>query len=470
MTCDHATNLISARIDGEILPAEQADLDAHLSACPGCRTTADVLGAQDTTLARAFTPHRNRVEPLISATMSRVRQDARPRPSAFRMQWLNTVLSAAAGFAIALLILQPWKERPTLPIATNGNVATQDPILTTNPATRALAHLALATGRIDVLPPDETEWQPMSTGAAVLPGSRIRTPDGVRCEFAMSDGSEIRLNENSEVLLAAPRTFDVAKGRMWSTVAADEVPFNVALNNGATVAALGTQFDVQLEEQKATVIVVEGATEVKGKGRNTIVYPGERVEIIDGTPGQAQRTYNVLVATAWVHEILAMKGKNNVELQHRLNELFAELGQTKVKVLLETEIRSLGNHAIIPLTRYLQSDRSRAENEGERRDMAARILEDIAEPWAIPDLINLLAHEDGNVRLHAARALNRLTGEDHGYALPDWRTGRINVPEAVAKWRTWFDQNRDKFPTTGPLKDMQDKDAATPVLKKANAN
>src|SRR5688572_27790177 len=305
MTCDHATNLISAKLDGEILPAEQVDLDLHLSTCPACRTTADVLSSQDTTLTRAFAPHRSRVEPLISATMIRIRRDANPRPSAFRIHCLNTLLSAAAGFAIALLILQPWKERTTPPIATNTNTTTQNPVITTHPATPALAHLSLATGLIEVLAPNQTTWQPMPTGAAVLPGSRIRTPDKVRCEFAMSDGSEIRLNENSEVLLAAPRKFDLSKGRMWSTVAAADAPFDVALNNGATVTALGTQFDVQLEEQKATVIVVEGATEVKGKGRNTIVYPGERVEIIDGNPGQAQRTYNVLVATAWVHEILA---------------------------------------------------------------------------------------------------------------------------------------------------------------------
>ena len=467
MTCDHATNLISAKLDGAILPAEQSDLDGHLATCPACRTTADVLETQDTALTRAFAPHRTRVEPLVSATMTRVRRDARPRPSAFRIHWLNTLLSAAAGFAIALLILQPWKSKSnTTPAVavTTGNTNNQ------NPTSVALAHLSLATGRIDILAPDQSEWQPMPTGAPVLPGSRIRTPDKVRCEFALADGSEIRLNENTELLLAAPRTLDLAKGRIWSTVAAADAPFNVALTNGATVTALGTQFDVQLEEQKATVIVVEGATEVKGKGRNTIVYPGERVEIIDGTPGQAQRTYNVLVATAWVHEILAMKGRNNTELQHRLNELFAELGQTKVKVLLETEIRSLGDHAIIPLTRYLQSDRSRGQNEDERRDMAARILEDIAEPWAISDLITLLTHDDGNVRFHAARALQRLTGQDQGYAPPDWRTGRVNLTEGVAKWRSWFDQNKARFPTTGPLREMQEPDPGAPLLKKANAN
>ena len=456
MTCDHAINLISARIDGEILPAEQSDLDQHLSGCPGCRTTAEVLTRQDATLTRAFVPRRHAVERVVAGTVRRVNQD-RPR-SAFRIQWLNTLLSAAAGFAIALLILQPWKARTTPGVAVNDQV--QKVVVPSSD----IAHLALATGRIEVLPPGAAQWQPMATGAAVARGSRVRTAEKVRCEFAMSDGSEIRLNENSEIVLSAPRRFDLAKGRMWSSVATADVPFNVAVS-GATVTALGTKFDVNLEEEKATVIVVEGATQVTGKGRNTIVYPGERVEIVDGDPGQAQRTYNVLVATAWVHELLAMKSRNNAELQNRLNDLFAELGQTKVKVLLETEIRSLGDHAVIPLTRYLQSDRSRGQSEGERRDMAARILEDIAEPWSVPDLIQLLSHDDGAVRFHAFRALERITGQNHGRTPEDWRAGPRDLKQDAARWHAWWEQNKSKFPTTGPLKDVSDTPTTSPAVQ-----
>jgi hypothetical protein len=465
MTCDDATNLISAKLDGEIPAAEQAELEAHLAGCPGCRTTADVLAVQDAALTRAFAPHRNRVEHVIAGTVQRVsREQHRP---AHRIQWLNTLLSAAAGFAVALLILQPWKSQ-TPPIVAIPD-RTQTVTLPAHVVSPGIAQLALATGRIEVLPPNRSEWEPMATGATVAPGSRIRTPERVRCEFALSDGSEIRLNEGSEIRLAALRSFDLAKGRMWSTVAAADTPFNVAVS-GATVTALGTKFDVNLDGQKATVIVVEGATQVTGKGRDTIVYPGEEVEIIDGTPGQAQRTHNVLVATAWVHEILAMKGRNNAELQHRLNELFAELGQTKVKVLFESEIRSLGDHAVIPLTRYLQSDRSRGQRESERREMAARILEDIAEPWSIPDLIALLSHDDGGVRFHVARALQRLTNEDQGYTPEDWRAAGKDLSQGIAAWRAWYEHNKSRFPTAGPLKETRDAPPDAHMLKKAKTD
>ena len=37
MDCEHAAELISAQLDGELTPAETAMLEAHLEQCPPCR-------------------------------------------------------------------------------------------------------------------------------------------------------------------------------------------------------------------------------------------------------------------------------------------------------------------------------------------------------------------------------------------------------------------------------------------------
>ena len=43
MSCDKYLDMISARLDGELTPAEEAELTAHLQTCPACRASAAEL-------------------------------------------------------------------------------------------------------------------------------------------------------------------------------------------------------------------------------------------------------------------------------------------------------------------------------------------------------------------------------------------------------------------------------------------
>ena len=43
MSCEHYLDLISARLDGELTAAEEAELAAHLQACPACRAIAQQM-------------------------------------------------------------------------------------------------------------------------------------------------------------------------------------------------------------------------------------------------------------------------------------------------------------------------------------------------------------------------------------------------------------------------------------------
>src|SRR6266850_377187 len=188
MTCESATNLISCRIDGEISAADQTALEEHLVTCAACRATMDVLSAQDSDLTRAFAPRRNAASAVADAAIARVHREHVQSFRARRFPFLTMILSAAAGFAVALLILRPWHK----PLAgTGGNIATTQQV--------PIAHLALATGAIEVQAPGQTTWQVMPTGASIAPNSKIRTPDKVRCEVVMADNSTIRLNYKSEV-------------------------------------------------------------------------------------------------------------------------------------------------------------------------------------------------------------------------------------------------------------------------------
>src|SRR6266850_6766 len=93
MTCETATNLISCRIDGEISAAEQSALDEHLSTCPACRATMDVLSAQDSDLARAFGPRRSAAAAVADAAIARVHRARTQSFRARRFPFLTVLLS-----------------------------------------------------------------------------------------------------------------------------------------------------------------------------------------------------------------------------------------------------------------------------------------------------------------------------------------------------------------------------------------
>jgi hypothetical protein len=314
----------------------------------------------------------------------------------------------------------------------------------------------LATGKVEILAAHASQWRAMETAGAVPADARVRTGPAVRCEFSLRDGSIVRLNENSELHFADVRKLELADGQVWSGVAKADAPFTVATST-ATVTALGTRFDFSRRQGKQTLVVFEGTTQVRGQSGEALVHSGEGLDIEDGKLGQPQRLYDLSLAERWIDEILVLKGRDNPELAQRIDDLLARLGEDKLQYLYESEIRGLGDHCVLPLTRYIQSDRSSAEPK--RRRQAATIIADCAQPWCIPYLIELLSDRDGDIRAAADRGLRRLTNfsvasdqQWHG-ASPAARQ------QMVQRWQEWWNENKDKIPGVqkGPAqtKDLQ---------------
>lgn len=449
MDCEQAANLTSARIDREALaPSDDAALDAHLAACRACREAEQALRVEDARLLRAFAPRRDVARRVADRVNARIAGARRPTASSGRT-WLIAGLAAAAGFALAAVTFRPWETRvtpvvfhpTTIPLATGPASHPQETIRPT------LATLSLATGLVEVKPAgtgDGDAWRPLSTGAAIAPGDVVRTGPKVRCEFVMPEGSQVRLNNSTELRFRDTRLLDLNAGQLWSTVAKADDPFRVQLAE-ATVTALGTQFDIQRDGAQSILTVVEGSTRVNSAaaagGAETVVRSGQRVAIdAGGKAGQPEEVRNLVVATRWVHEILVMKGRGNDELAGRIDDLFAQIGEGKMAFMYADEIRALGDHCVVPLARYIRSDRSRGQDE--KRQTAAQILADVAQPWSAGELIELLDDADGEVRYHAARALHRVTGETMDRTPEDWRGAR----SSLQSWREWWDRNKERFP------------------------
>ena len=179
-------------------------------------------------------------------------------------------------------------------------------------------------------------------------------------------------------------------------------------------------------------------------GQETL-QSGERLTVTEGHLGGKTAVDDLALATRWVNEILVMKGRDNPELARRIDDLFAQIGQHKMGFMFEDEIRRLGDHSVIPLTKYIESDRSK--HEPAQRATAARIVSDVAPPWAIPNLIGLLQDGDGEVRYYAALGLRRLTGRDAGRAPEQWRKDDLfSCRQAATQWRGWWNENRANYP------------------------
>src|SRR5262249_29432926 len=129
--------------------------------------------------------------------------------------WWVPISAAAAGFVLAVVLMHSWKGSSG-PVR---DVAVLSPI----------AQLDIATRPGGCRRPGESTWERLGTGGALPAGSRVRSGAGVRCEFAMADGSEVRMNENTELELSQRRSVAVAGGQVFSSVARHETPFKVAV-------------------------------------------------------------------------------------------------------------------------------------------------------------------------------------------------------------------------------------------------
>jgi len=485
MICESFQPLLTARLDGEISPVDRVALDAHLAECAECRARFDEMLEDDAALRGAFagrqraasdladrviatlaassvatshlmpSPMRERAEAAVGQTFlsaetppasRRLLESNSERGGRSPFRRLIPFLAAAAGFALAVLLFRPWHAPPA-------------PVVVVTPA--PVAHLSLATGQVDIRPAGAKEFFACPTGGAIAPGACVRTGPKVRCELKMADGSEVRLNDQTEVTVRSPRQVELASGQVFSAVAKSPTgeqfivraaPADVAL------IALGTEFDVACTaaRKQATLTVVEGSVRVdssvaKSTDSANVIKSGEAVTLAAGTLSDRRRVYSMMAATQWVDEILVLKGRDNPELARRLNDLMAQLGHQKMQYMAAEEVRRLGDHCVVPLTRYIQSDKSNGASEISKRHAAARIIADVATTASVPELINLLAENDGEIRFQAARALERLTGQSQGRSPEQWRdqSWATCVP-SVERWHAWWEQNKTKLPGCDP--------------------
>lgn len=143
-------------------------------------------------------------------------------------------------------------------------------------AEAAAGRVTFVAGEVSRTPPS---GEPIALGldAPVEQGDTVRTAAGGRVELTLNDGSVLRLNEGSELVLqqleqdAESKRWSmrmrVALGALWSKVTGrdGEAPRFEVETDRVVAGVRGTQFIVQAGEEHA-VLVLEGEVEVAGAG------------------------------------------------------------------------------------------------------------------------------------------------------------------------------------------------------------
>ncbi len=459
MDCHDVRSQLPAWLDDELNVDARDPLQAHLETCPSCRADAESLQSLDADLARAFRPQReaaariaDRVAEALQRepphTQSAVANAARSRT--VLSQWTFFFMAAAAGFLLALLIFPPSPRQIAQP---DNNARHVSPS-----AEPSLARLVVSTGDIEVRPPGETDW-------AVVSGSdrfrcpsdtEVRTGVGVCCELETVDLCTIRLNEGTELTVRSRSEIELRAGQIWCSspsemslhvistaltkplVSDNPSPWScVCPSNASLLSEVDSEGGCRIFTASGEIDVTMGSEQQRLKQGQVARISGGRL-VIEAHHADA------LLSTSWMHSLLMRKGHTSGELGDRVNRLLASVGRSKLDNLYEDEIRSLGEHCVLPLLRYVQSPLSLEDSQ--RRHRAMLILTDVAPTWAVGELIGLLADEDSLVRMQAATALQRLTRQTQGRAPADWSAPLSECEATLGAWRQWWQANASRYP------------------------
>ena len=282
MDCEQALALISARLDREILPSENAWLSDHLRACPACQAAAEAFALLHKELRQTFKPRRA----AVGATADRVNASVAdlcgsPRRRR-RLPVHRGVLiggAAAAAWLVAAVLLYTFLSSQTKPIGATINPPSLPPIP------------QMPIAQSDCLNP-----RPLPKGPDPIPlqtGQTVTTATGERRRVTLPNGSPVYLNENTAFTFTGNNVAALQTGTAYIELAQniDQPGANtfVVTTPDRYVLADGTKFAVQVEPEGTRLLAVTGDLTV-----------GELNERQPGKPGDVLHAGEMLAPHAVV--------------------------------------------------------------------------------------------------------------------------------------------------------------------------
>jgi hypothetical protein len=477
LDCRETCERLGGWIDGQLEADAARQLETHLAECASCRQEADAQRREHEQLAAALAPRREaaqrvaeRVIAQLSPAVAAAQRpaDVAPRPSAAMRSVVQWLIAAAAGFLLAVAVFRPWETRVVVapPDGSANRLSSERPNERPIEVTPAhFARLAVATGPVEYAPDGGMQFFACPDSAPLGRGAKLRTSESARCEVELPQSARIRLNQATQMRFAGERRIELDEGRLWLDIRQATEPYVIGAA-GVEISADTATLDCSVAPPAVELLVLEGGAIVKGGDWEQPVSAGERLSFSGGRPTLETPFIDPIVETRWVHDILIEKGPQDAELCARIERLWAQVGQAKLKHLYEAEIRSLGARSVRPLASFINSPESLQDPN--KRAAAARLLADVAQVESIPLLIGLLLDESGEVRLHSARALERLTGENFGRKPEDWQAASWSACQPTAvQWQAWWDGAKQRYPGVKDQPAWQTKEKLNPPQRKS---
>jgi anti-sigma factor (TIGR02949 family) len=167
MNCEEADRFLDAYLDGELEPAQRAELEEHLAGCPECRQKLEQL-RRFRAFFTANAPHYPAPSGLKGKVLARLEAEKKSNIIAFvRQPWLYAAALLVACLALGWLLLFPNQEK---------NIANQ--------AVANFKRAALLERVCDVVSPDPAVVKPWLTGKldfsppVALPGLNFQMRGG----------------------------------------------------------------------------------------------------------------------------------------------------------------------------------------------------------------------------------------------------------------------------------------------------
>ena len=194
MNCEQALELISAMLDGELSPEEDAALQAHLELCPDCKRLADSLRGMDALLSSLEEPAP---KSLKQGVLYRIDQASGKAKKPRRWFGPGTAIGAVAA-ALVLLVglgIIPLNARKNSSVDFAAPVQTDEAWME-SPQAEGLSGGALPMGfkfcptpqwataaRATIMPARKRKqklpgrlWRPSSTGGSIWARTNPRPP------------------------------------------------------------------------------------------------------------------------------------------------------------------------------------------------------------------------------------------------------------------------------------------------------
>ena len=158
----------------------------------------------------------------------------------------------------------------------------------------SVGKLVSVQGQVAVRRGDATQWEPAQVGQPLWPGDSVRTGSASRCAILCVDESQLKLNENTTVILKSvapsPRLqetapaaekppaashYEVPEGEIWLRNKHEK--FRFELDTPAVTATIrGTELNVKVQPNGSTsVILLEGNVCITNPQGEVCLRPGE---------------------------------------------------------------------------------------------------------------------------------------------------------------------------------------------------